>query len=166
MSSSASDSERLVLSDFLAASAHVYTFRLPKTKPIDFFLHFKGYLEDEKNISFISLLNTNRSNVCKELASATATNEMKLFAIDQYYPVIYKPLYSLTNQSPVEISKQFEFEWRGAFTTIETLMSSYQEIIFEVAMVLHTKVRRQVYQEHITSILSYQYECCRRYFIV
>ena len=136
------EGNHLNLIEFLACGAHLYSFRLPTTKSIDFHEHFKGYLENADNLSFIHKLQHSRMSMCAELSSDTSS-ESKLRALDEYIPNIYYLLDSLMNQPPVEISKQFSFEWRGSIT-ISNFPSIYQEIIYEVAMVLHSKVRRSV----------------------
>lgn len=130
--------EPLSLQDFLIASSAFHEFYLPKTKIIDFNNTFKGYLENEETLKFLTCLSDSRATMAKELQSYSTPMEQKLSAIDTYFPLIFKLLESLANQPPVAIDRPIYFDWKGGVSNIDPF-SSYTDFVYEVAMVLHTK---------------------------
>lgn len=129
--------EQINVASIVAASCHFYEFRLPRSKPVNFLTFFKNYTEEQATHSFLTSLNEARASFMRELGSPSAF-EAKIFAVDAYIPLLLQFLHSLTNQPPVEITGAMIFEWRGAFTTFEGY-NQYPELIYEVAMVFHTK---------------------------
>jgi hypothetical protein len=126
------------LHDFLVASSAFHDFHLPKTKIVDFNQTFKGYLENEETLKFITSLSNTRAAMAKELQNYSSTYEAKLYSVDAYFPLIFKLLDSLANQPPVAIDRPIYFDWKGAVTIVDPF-ASYTDFVYEVSMVLHTK---------------------------
>jgi hypothetical protein len=95
---------------------------------------FESSLGHEGAARLVAELDEYREQLLEILPSGNVI--LAIQTIDKYIPCIFNLLESLRGNS-VHVDRQLSFEWKGAITTGD--YSQYCEIIFEIAMSLHSK---------------------------
>ena len=124
----------------IACAGPWYDFPVPKSgsKIVDFVKIFHSSISSTESYELIGRLHLARKYMVSQLVSTDASNAEKLHSVNDYIVYLVPFFNSMKNQGSVRLDAEMMFEWTGAFSAKRT-STSFPDIIFEVAMVLHTK---------------------------
>ena len=106
---------------------------------IDYLLCFRTTTNDPNTLALVRSLTDTRTEAVA-MIKASQTNgppTRTIQSIDSYLPHLFRLLVSLNNQDPVPLDKTLSFTWQSA---IDQSPYSFPELVFELVMVLYTKV--------------------------
>ena len=117
-----------------------FSFPIPTcgSKPVDFVKIFHSSICSTDSYQLIGRLYNSRKHLVTQLLSSSASLSEKLHSIDDYIQYVVPFFNSMKNQGSVRLDVEMMFEWTGAFSS-DRRIQKFPDIIFEVAMVLHTK---------------------------
>lgn len=124
---------------YMKTCTRLVCFRMPICKPtIDFSASFKSSTAAASSAQLVQSLSAARSELIASYQSSS-TIEVKIKAVEDYIPILYRLLESVNATQKLTLDKELTFEWYGAFSNKGEYFKSH-DILFELIMVLHTKV--------------------------
>lgn len=129
---------------FTKACARITAFRTPVCKPnVDFNVVFKSSVGNPDAAKFVQALTQTRNEMCNLLLVA-APNENKIKSVDLYLYNLLRLWDTMSYDTKIQLDRDLVFEWRGSITD-KADFSKSSDLVFEIIMVLHTKVRVGLY---------------------
>lgn len=124
---------------FTKACARITAFRVPLCKPnVDFNVVFKSSVGNPDAAKFVQTL-TQLRNEMANLLMVSAPNENKIKSVDTYLFNLLRLWDTVTSDPKIKTDRELVFEWRGSVTE-KAEFSKSSDLLFEIIMVLHTKV--------------------------
>ena len=124
---------------YLKACTRLTNLRVPICKAtVDFQISFKSSIAAEDAASFIQTLGSTRNDMANALL-ANVANDVKIASVEAYLPHLYRFLDCCNSGQKIQMDKDVIFEWRGAITDRPDFFKS-PDLVYEIMMVLHTKV--------------------------
>ena len=108
------------------------------SKPIDFVKIFHSSICSKDSFELVGRLYNSRKNLASQLLSSGSSLSDKLHSVDDYILYIMPFFSSMKSQGSVRLDMEMIFEWTGSFSPGRK-SEKFPDIIYEVAMVLHTK---------------------------
>lgn len=135
----ASPSDVAKTDGFLRFGTRVFNFRIPICRPsVDFAASFKSSIGAPEAASFVTVLTQTRIDMIHIIYNTSGIYDQKLKAVETYLLLAWK-LADLFASQKLQLDKDLCFEWRGAITDKPDCSKS-SDIIFELLLLLHTKV--------------------------
>ena len=113
-------------------------FRLPLCKPANFEGAFKSSTSSShESRTLVQNLKIFRDQMIHALSTPDVPMSGKIVAVETYVPLLFSLFSSLDRQQRVPLDMVLQFEWKGSFS-LPTETYKFPEIIFDIAMTLHT----------------------------
>ena len=124
----------------LTCAGPTYKFSLPRAsgKPVDFIKILHSSVCSEESYNMTQTLHNTRLNMVTRLATKDKALMEIIDSVDKYLLVLHPFFNSLKNQTSVRLDAEMAFEWLGSFSNTK-VAQRFPDVIFEVAMTLHTK---------------------------
>jgi hypothetical protein len=129
--------------NFYRGLSNFWNYSLPVIRgTADFRGAFKSYMTtNDSTLALVENLTASRQNL-SQTVSSNAPIEMKLKATEEYLPLIYLLYESVLAQgSGLRADKELIFEWKLYLNAGTVPAFRSNDIVFEIIMVLHLKVR-------------------------
>ena len=108
------------------------------SKPIDFVKIFHSSICSRDAYELVGRLYNSRKKLASQLLSSSSSLSEKIHSVDDYILYVIPFFNSMKSQGSVRLDMEMIFEWTGSLSPGRK-SEKFPDIIYEVAMVLHTK---------------------------